>query len=334
MSGTNNEEGWTTQHKRLYVKKSSKKIINKQFDIVIYHGPSCPDGICSLYCAKKFLGADVKIQGCSAGIDPKGYFKNKKILFVDLCPSLDFIKNNIQIINQLTILDHHNSTQTLYEKEKEYLDSLKNLNLVLDMTKAGCQITWDFFFENVPRPWFVDYIADRDLWKWELFDSKEINAALYENEYFNFRNYTQLDNLLVNPEEKKNQLIHEGKIILRMQQREIDNGIKQAKKAVFKVGSKLHNVWLLGNINPALRSEVGNQLVNKKFEDETIPEFAVIWLFEPESNEWWMSMRGAEGTSPDLSVIANHFGGGGHKLAAGFSIKNGECLLDYFTVCN
>ncbi len=309
--------------------------INKTFDIVIFHGPSCPDGICSYYCAKKYLVG--KYQGicCKAGEEPEGKFKDKRILFVDLCPSLSFIQNTCKIAKKITILDHHKTAFDMYQQNSNILNSIENLELEIDMERAGCQITWDYFFPGRPRPWFIDYIADRDLWAWKLPNSKEINTALYENEYFNIKYFTKLDELLSESESviesKKKELETEGKLILKIQKRDLDAGISNAYEAVFIVDSRLYNVWLSGNINPMLRSELGNILLNKTFVNGSKPDFSVIWLYEPGSNEWWISLRGSD-ESPDLSVISKKLGGGGHRNAAGFTIKNGESLVDYFTI--
>src|SRR5690606_18266248 len=36
---------------------------------------------------------------------------------------------------------------------------------IFDMARSGAGITWDFFFAPRPRPWLIDYIEDRDLWR-------------------------------------------------------------------------------------------------------------------------------------------------------------------------
>lgn len=310
---------------------SNTNSLNQSYDIVIYHGPSCPDGIGSLYCAKYYLGAQTDSMMCRAGTDPEGQFNGKKILFVDLCPSLSFIVKTCKIARKLTILDHHKSAEDLYLENEKVLQSIDNLELEIDKTRSGCQITWDYFFPEVPRPWFIDYIGDRDLWEWKLPDSKEINLSLFENNLLDPTDFSKLDNLLIEPEIKKQQLIDEGKIILKIQKRELDMAVSKAHKAEFKVEDSTYLVWLGGNITMSLRSELGNLLVNKNFNDDSVPDFAVIWFYEPKVNEWWISFRGGE-NSPDLSVIARKFGGGGHVLAGGTAFKNGKTLLDYFKI--
>ena len=85
--------------------------------------------------------------------------------------------------------------------------------------------------------------------------------------------------------------------------------------------NKTYRLWLGGNINPGFRSDLGNALCSKPFKDGTMPDFAATWQFDPKSEEWWISLRGVPNRSPDLSVITSSFGGGGHPMASGITIK-------------
>ena len=108
----------------------------------------------------------------------------------------------------------------------------------------------------------------------------------------------------------------------RVKKREIDIGISNAIEASFNYGEKTYRIWLGGNVSIGLRSELGTALCSKQFNDGTFPDFSVCWLYEPKTDEWWISFRGEPSRSPDLSVIAKSFGGGGHSMASGMSIKS------------
>ncbi len=309
---------------------SKQTTVRKRYDRVFFHGP-CSDGVSSLWCAKRYLISGFESVQCRAGSDPEGNFIGERILFVDLCPSLDFIVKFSKKVRLITILDHHKSALDMYNENIQVLDTIPNLELVIDMERAGCQITWDFFFPEVPRPAFINYVADRDLWLWELPNSKEINAAMFENSLFDPLSLDKLDNLLVNPEQKMLELEVQGRIIIKLQKRELDIGIAKAIRCEFQIEDTTYKVWLGGNISMSLRSELGNLLVNRNFPDGTRPDFAVIWVYDFKSNEWWLSFRGGD-ESPDLSVIARKMGGGGHGLSSGASIKGGKTLCDFFKI--
>ncbi len=302
----------------------------KRFNKVFFHSP-CSDGVAALWCAKQYLIENFISVPTRAGTDPEGTFTGENILFVDLCPSFEFIKNVSKTANKITILDHHKSALDMYCENKDLLETINNLEIELDMDRSGCQIVWDYFFPERPRPWFIDYVGDRDLWKWSLPNSKVINAAIYENGYLDPNEYDKLNELLDDEENKKRELTSQGNIITKLQQRELEIGVNKAVRAEFKVGQKKYKVWLGGNISLNLRSELGNLLVNKKFPDGTDPDFSVFWVYDPKSNEWWLSFRGGE-QSPDLSVIARKLGGGGHEKSSGGSLKGGKTLYDFFKI--
>lgn len=52
-----------------------------------------------------------------------------------------------------------------------------------DMNRSGSQMAWDYFFPDFARPAMIDYIADRDLWRFKLPGSREIAAVLFSHPY-------------------------------------------------------------------------------------------------------------------------------------------------------
>ena len=299
----------------------------KDFNSIIFHSP-CSDGVSALWASCHYKDISNKIQ-CKAGVNPKSNFSNQNIVFVDICPSFDYIVSTALTANYILILDHHKSASDMYNNNKSKFDKLINVKFIFDMERSGCQMAWDYFFDNKPRPWFIDYIADRDLWKWELENSREINTALHENNIIDPTNLVKLDNLLIDEETKKNNLITDGKIILQLQKKELDFACNKSIEATMTVNNITYRLWLGGNLTNSLRSDLGNILSKKVFSDNTLPNFAAIWMYEPKLNEWWISLRGSN-NCPDLSIITTFLGGGGHPKAAGFTIKNGKHLKDFF----
>jgi uncharacterized protein len=54
---------------------------------------------------------------------------------------------------------------------------------VLDDNRSGAGITWDYFHPGDPRPPIVDYVEDRDLWRFNLARSKAVNAYIRTQPY-------------------------------------------------------------------------------------------------------------------------------------------------------
>ena len=166
-----------------------------QFDIIVFH-TQCPDGITALWAANHYAKINEHIA-CRAGVEPViENYSNKTICFVDICPPYNYVRNLAQNAKRIVILDHHKTTIDMYNQLKK--DSIpSNIEFILDFDRSGCQITWDYFFpERNDRPWFVDYVGDRDLWAWKLENSKAVNTALYESEFFDPANLDKLTSLL------------------------------------------------------------------------------------------------------------------------------------------
>jgi oligoribonuclease NrnB/cAMP/cGMP phosphodiesterase (DHH superfamily) len=300
------------------------------YDTIIYH-TMCSDGISALWCANYYKKIN-EIIACKAGSNPNFNPNNKLILFVDICPSFEYLLDISKTSKFILILDHHKSALDLYNKNINNIPS--NVMFNLDMNRSGCQITWDYFFPNenssTTRPWFIDYVGDRDLWLWKLPNSKAINASLFDNEYFNPKNLDKLNELINPSTDLINKLKIYGDVLLKNQQKELDNSAYRAVEATITLNNKTWNIWL-GNTISSLRSELGNVLANKKLSNGNLPDFSATWVYDVKSNEWWISFRGID-SSPDLSEIAGYFGGGGHKKASGITIKDGKHLRDFFTI--
>lgn len=294
----------------------------KDFDVIVYHGP-CSDGTGGLWAACHYKPINIKCS-CKAGSDPQGDFTGMNVIFVDICPRIEYLKELTKIAKNVVILDHHKSSEQMILDNDELFKKMSNLHIEFDMNRSGCQMAWDYFFDvkTNPRPFFIDYIGDRDLWTWKLPSSREINAGLFELGYIDSFDLSKLSGLLENSEEKKKYLESYGKIISTINKKEIDIGISKSIEAQMICSDKTYKIWLGGNFNSNLRSELGNALCLKSFEDGSMPDFSAFWQYDPKSDEWWISLRGIADRSPDLSVIASKFGGGGHSLASGITIKN------------
>ena len=73
---------------------------------------------------------------------------------------------------------------------------------------------------------------------------------------------------------------------------------------------------VLASNYPILRSEIGHELLKKK------PPLSIIW--REKGGRISVSLR-SDG-SVDVAAIAEKYGGGGHKSAAGFTLEKGEKL--------
>lgn len=317
--------------------------------ICFYHFP-CNDGVASAWVVSQSL-PEAELVGVKPGckeIDPEKY-TNLQLYFVDVCPNLELLARLLDLGNKVTILDHHISNQRMLESMEH-----DNLHIIFDMNRSGCQITWDHFNpdeddeqgEPLLRPWFIDYIADRDLWKFELEDSRIVNLALSEFGYVSLENLSILPNTHFAKDHDfiRDELLIPGTVIDQKHSRMMKYDLKKALRAEMMVSDSeekytIYDVWI-GSTYGYLTSDFGHLMYKTPFptdkdsmddgeEDkpEVYPDFAVVWSYRLDTDTWKYSLRaGKRGElsadeAVDVSRIAAHFGGGGHKAAAGFEIK-------------
>lgn len=229
--------------------------------------------------------------------------RGKDVYILDISLNLETLMKIKEVSNFCIILDHHKTAETMF---KEHGDKLP-LN-VFDMDRAACQITYDWF-NSGDRPWIVEYIADRDLWKFEQPNSKSVSAALYWKYGPDIDKLTQL---YTNPDSvSPDELAKEGEQMSAMMTLLCQKIANSAMNGVHK--STGHKVSVV-ECSHIFASEVGHILSSREECD-----FAILVREDLFTGHKWISLRG-DG-SIDLSVIAKSYGGGGHAAACGCTWK-------------
>jgi oligoribonuclease NrnB/cAMP/cGMP phosphodiesterase (DHH superfamily) len=202
----------------------------------------------------------------------------------------------------LRVFDHHKSAQ----------EDLAGLDFcTFDMNRSGAGLVWDELVPE-PRPWLVDYVEDADLWRFKLFGSRGIRAAMssYPQTVEQFREWFLVDVF--------SWLLDDGRAILRYQDHLVEEAAKLATTGVFwtPAGNMLAKV--LPMPIRALISVVAGRLAEES-------PFGASYYYDPEAGVYRFSLRSrADGC--DVSEIAKLYGGGGHRHAAGFSVTAEEAI--------
>ena len=153
------------------------------------------------------------------------------------------------------------------------------------------------------------YIEEHDLWKDTLLHSKEIAAVLGEYP-FTFETWNELVELF--EDEKSFAKLAEKGAALREY---IDRQAAIFADAAEQVTFEGQTVYALNYPGP-YRSLVGNLIAQKH------PPMSVIWSYE--DGMFRVSLRSIGDF--DVAKIAEKYGGGGHRNAAGFKCKKIEGL--------
>ena len=321
------------------------------FDIVIYHN-WCPDGIASAWCFWRNLhnSRNVQFLGYTFGISPPPV-EGKKVIIVDFSFSREVLLEMSKVAKYILILDHHKSVE---RDLKDINSEASNVNCIFDMKRSAAQISWDYLYPYEERPWFIEVIADRDLWKWSLPYSKTVSKTMSVKGYYTFENLERLYSASINlypfnynknfsiRDPNKNlsfrdpnsNIINEfdyiGKILIEQEEKDVSSTCSRALLTEFTTPKGQKYKVKLVNCPSNLRSEVGNRLANDYC------DFVAIWNYDMLTDEWWISLRGSTTKNNiDLTLIASQFvRGGGHSNACGFAIKNskGENLHSYFKI--
>lgn len=287
-------------------------ITPQNIDIIFYHYP-CQDGLTSAWVANKYAKEN-SLSYALHGLDhDKTLFpvdiKDKKILFIDIAPNEERYIKLINESHSFYILDHHKTNQAFFDK----LDN--KTNFIFDMNKSGCRLAWNYFYPNEHVPEFLLMVEDRDIWKWELADSKPFCNGLYT--YISCTDTTQEAFDLMTELYYHNNKVKEITEFGRILQKKTDNGIKwtaenACKKTYMFRGKKVCMV----NASHESASDLGNYLVTNYDYD-----FAILWRYDHVTEMYNISMRSV-GDKMDVSLLCKEFGGGGHKNAAGCSVKD------------
>lgn len=299
--------------------------------LVIYHG-GCRDGFCAAWVVNKFKNSYTEDNPNKVEYIPAYYgqeppdCKDKDVIIVDFSYTSDKMLTILQQAKSLTWLDHHKtaeSTAKLIEDNPQFA----GIKFDFDLNRSGAGIAWDFFFQNEPRPWLVDYVEDRDLWRKKLQATEEINSYIACLE-FSFDVWDWASKMSI--------------------EEATDNGVIAQLKTEQYVREVCKNVYFVnfdGNRKPT-EAEL-NAILNdepRHYDYENIPvvnipqvdcsevmdallklypdsPFSLYWFRRPDGM-YQYGMRSLRETHDfDVSSVAKLFGGGGHKNAAGFQLN-------------
>lgn len=272
--------------------------------VVIYHD-NCVDGFASawaFHALKEKDYASVEYVAAKYGDDPVLITFESNVYILDFSFSREQILGISRRVNHVTILDHHKTAAADLEN---WTEKPSNVTIVFDMNRSGAGITWDYFCDlNVPISLLISYVQDRDLWKFSLPDSKEINALISLTPK-NFQAYT---NLSANWNNEKYKDI--GTYLSLQHQQSCESIVLDSRPiTIYTPEGEFHGRAC--NCTGQFSSEVGNLL------SLSGNDFGATYFSNGKGEVKW-SLRSIG--SYDVSAIAKCFGGGGHKNAAGFTV--------------
>lgn len=267
---------------------------------VLYHG-NCYDGFGAAWAAWKRFGDRAEYIPVNYGDTVPDLADQSEVYIVDFSYPQSVLSDLEQRMKSVIILDHH----------KTAWEALSNLSLVdavlqgdqklgarFDLNKSGAMLAWEFWHDQ-PPPELINYIQDRDLWRFELPDSQEISGALRAYPL----DFEVWDNLASSSGMER--LRSEGGIILKFTDQLVERMCQHVQWR--EMGG-----FVIPVVNASLFvSEVGNRLC------QLYPQtaFAAYYVDGSDGKRHWGLRSVGEF---DVSQVAKLYGGGGHRNASGF----------------
>lgn len=259
--------------------------------LCIFHG-NCPDGFASAWATWK-AHPDVELfKGRYNEPPPFELANGRDVFVVDFSYPRTQLQELHSVCNTLTVLDHHKTAQA----DLEGLDYC-----TFDMERSGAGLTWDHFFPGQIRPWLINYVEDRDLWRFQLPNSEAISLRIRLTPHI-LEEYDRLS------ETPLGEVLNEGIGGLLYLKHYVSSALQNAYDIRGLFGDeetvRCVNVTYTG-ISDVLNGALAKGDV----------QVALGW-FLSEAGDLYCSLRS---TKPfDCSVYAKANGGGGHAQASGF----------------
>jgi len=270
--------------------------------VTFYYHRNCSDGFGSAWAAwKKLAGKkDLRLIPVAYG-DPLPVFPEGETVYVaDFSFGPDAIRTLKKTNKRVIVLDHH---KTAFERMSNQFST--DPDVYFDMAHSGAMISWFHFHPDEPVPNLIRLVEDKDLWKWNLPFSQEINTALASYP-FDLDVWSRFDEQMGSGEIREDwPLVLEGKSILRYQAQLLEAAVRETSHpGRFPGGEE----GLFVN-SPILNSEIGGFLKPRS-------PLVVIWSHRADGRISYSLRSSPDG--PDVARIAERFGGGGHERAAAF----------------
>lgn len=276
---------------------------------VFFHG-NCFDGFGAAFAAWKKLGDSAKYIPVSYGkehISDTEFNSEDEVYIVDYSVSNEEFEKLAALVSNVVVLDHHKTALERFTGLSPYPDKrfkhvAPGVYVDFNMDKSGALITWEYFHPDKHVPMLIKWISDRDLWQFAYSETKAIHALLTSYKM----DFEVWDTLLQIGETKPYEMINTGRILLSQQ----DQTVAMICKKVYFTNIAGYTVPI---VNASSHwSEVGTKLVDMY----PSHKFAGSYMEMPDGTRMY-SLRSS---GFDVAAIAELFGGGGHKTAAGFKV--------------
>ena len=287
--------------------------------------PDTKEGVLDYLFRERKPGSEVEDGGWerAASID-RGSLKTIELIVVDFCFPPHQIKWLVDTFRLVVILDHHKTAEADLAinfkaiKKHPTLGTMYALcgedpSIIHDelsyawfnMERSGAALAW-MWTSSKEVPLSHLHVEDRDLWKFNLVNTKDFCAGVRGRGKLSFAAITSVM-------KDSREVIALGKVLNANNAELIEQVLRTSSTAVtMKQGEYVYDGVLIDLSVKALISETCNKaIVNGNL------DFAIAYSFNTHGG-FGLSARSRDGF--DISQLATSHGGGGHENSAGFHV--------------
>lgn len=256
------------------------------------------DGLGCAVLIKKFFSGQIKTAYLGYD-DIDSYIEENmnyydRIIITDVSPSYGAVEM-LAGEKEVLIIDHHATSHALTDFHFT----------VHDTSKCATMLTYEYLIQNGMKAEnyknFAECINDIDMWHLKRDDSLKMGVL------FNLMGISRMEERFLN--EPYTEFNDTEKLLITLEEERRDNYINKALKNLYTF-KDVNGLNVCVVFAESYASELGNHIIVDGVADYVV-------LINAQSKK--VSLRSHKDV--DIRVIAERNGGGGHKNAAGFSIK-------------
>lgn len=277
--------------------------------LVIYHG-NCADGFSAAWCFWRKYGEYADYHAGVYQQDPPDV-NGRDVYLVDFSYKRQVVEQMLTVANTVTLIDHHKSAiddlQPLFMQDS-WTDKPKQLAHFTDLNRSGATLAWDYLFPDEDRPLLLGHVEDRDLWRFKLAGTREIQAFVFSHEY----SFQLWDKLMSADQIELLKMTAAGAAIERKHHKDVAELVGVCKRRMVIGGYDVP----VASLPYTMGSDAGHLMAKGE-------KFSACYWDTAEGRVFGLR---SEESGLDVSEIANQYGGGGHVRAAGFKVPRDHQL--------
>lgn len=277
--------------------------------LIIYHD-NCADGFSAAWCFWRKYGNGADYVAGVYQQDPPDV-TGRDVFLVDFSYKRPVVERMLEAASSVTLIDHHKTAiddlKPLFASDA-WTGEPKQLGHFTDLNRSGATLAWDYLFPGEDRPLLLGHVEDRDLWRFKLPGTREIQAFVFSHEY----SFELWDKLMGADQVELLKMTAAGAAIERKHHKDIAELLGVCKRRMTIGG---HDVPV-ASLPYTLVSDAAHAMAKGE-------PFAACYWDTAEARIF--GLRASDG-GLDVSEIAKQYGGGGHAKASGFKVPRDHPL--------